>query len=86
MPKMKTKSAAKKRFRVTASGKVKFKPAKMRHMQMNKPKKMKRHARKIATMFKADGVKTLTHFLPYSLKKLTRAVRPRKAKNVEGGQ
>ncbi|AEP10540.1 ribosomal protein L35 [Micavibrio aeruginosavorus ARL-13] len=87
MPKMKTKSGAKKRFRVTASGKVKFKPAKMRHMQMNKPKQMKRKARKILTMFKADGVNTLTFHMPYSLKKLTRAVRPkRNPKKAEGGQ
>ena len=86
MPKMKTKKAAQKRFRVTASGKVKFKPAKMRHMQINKPKQMKRKARKVTLMFKADGKNTLQFHLPYSLKKLTRAVRPRKAKNVEGGK
>jgi large subunit ribosomal protein L35 len=30
MPKMKTKSSAKKRFKLTASGKVKFKPANKR--------------------------------------------------------
>ena len=45
MPKMKTKSGAKKRFKVTGSGKVKAKSAFARHMQMNKPKSMKRKAR-----------------------------------------
>ena len=33
MPKMKTHSGAKKRFRVTGSGHVKFKRAGMRHIQ-----------------------------------------------------
>ena len=42
MPKMKTKSGAKKRFRLTASGKVRFNPANKRHMLINKPQKMKR--------------------------------------------
>ncbi len=69
MPKMKTKSGAKKRFKVTASGKVKFKQAHSRHRLISKPKKMKRKARGTAVMFHSDGVKVLTHFLPYSLKK-----------------
>jgi large subunit ribosomal protein L35 len=66
MPKMKTKSAAKKRFKVTGSGKVKFKPAKMRHMQMNKPKSMKRKARKGTTLADVDAKIILVNFLPYS--------------------
>ena len=32
MPKMKTHSGAKKRFKLTSKGKVKYKPAKMRHI------------------------------------------------------
>ncbi len=66
MPKMKTHSSAKKRFKVTKSGKVKFKKAFMRHMQMNKPKSMKRKARQGDTMFKADGENIMKYFLPYS--------------------
>jgi large subunit ribosomal protein L35 len=69
MPKMKTKSGAKKRFKVTASGKVKFKQAHARHRLISKPKKMKRKARGTAVMFKADGEKVLNYFLPYQLKK-----------------
>ena len=38
MPKMKTKSGAKKRFSRTASGKIKFKPAHKRHRLISKPK------------------------------------------------
>ncbi|MDD3021574.1 MAG: 50S ribosomal protein L35 [Alphaproteobacteria bacterium] len=66
MPKMKTKSAAKKRFKVTGSGQVKFKPAKMRHMQMNKPKSMKRKARGTSILAEVDGRIILENFLPYT--------------------
>lgn len=76
MPKMKTKTGAKKRFRVTASGKVKFKQGKTRHMMMNKPKSMKRKARGTDIMFKADGERVLESFLPYSRKKASRKNRP----------
>jgi large subunit ribosomal protein L35 len=65
MPKMKTKSAAKKRFRVTGSGKVKFKQAFARHMMMKKPKTMKRKARGMSILEEQDGVVILDNFLPY---------------------
>lgn len=71
MPKMKTQSGAKKRFRVTASGKVKAKPSFMRHMQMNKPKSMKRKARRIGLLCDADARIVLRNFLPYSRKRKT---------------
>lgn len=64
MPKMKTKSGAKKRFRVTGSGKVKFKAAKTSHMMMNKPTKMKRKARGMQIMAHMDAYKILENFLP----------------------
>lgn len=66
MPKMKTKSAAKKRFTVTGSGRVKFKQASMRHMQMNKPQSMKRKARKDAILSDVDARTILKNFLPYA--------------------
>ncbi len=69
MPKMKTKSGAKKRFKVTASGKIKVKQAKMRHMQMNKPKSMKRKAKGTTIMSDADERIVLRNFLPYLRKK-----------------
>jgi len=64
MPKMKTHSSAKKRFKVTAKGKVKAKAAYMRHMQMNKPKSMKRKARFMDTLCDADARKVLRNYLP----------------------
>lgn len=43
--KMKTKRGAAKRFKVTGSGRIKFKRAKMRHILTKKSQKMKRKAR-----------------------------------------
>jgi len=53
--KQKTHSGAKKRFSLTAKGKVKFKRAKMRHILEHKPKSMKRKARKAGYMCDADA-------------------------------
>ena len=55
MPKMKTHSGAKKRFKLTAKGKVKFKRAKMRHIQTKHPQKLKRKLRKSSTLCDADA-------------------------------
>ncbi len=78
MPKMKTKGAAKKRFQVTGNGKVKFKQAFSRHMQMNKPKSMKRKARGMALLCEADAKIVLDNFLPYErgLKKAKKSPSP----------
>lgn len=84
MPKMKTKSGAKKRFKVTASGKVKFKQAFSRHMMMNKPKKMKRKARGLDVMFEGDANLVLKNFLPNDMKRRKR-VDSRKAKTKKEG-
>jgi large subunit ribosomal protein L35 len=75
MPKMKTKSSAKKRFRVTSSGKIKVKQAKMRHMQMNKPKSMKRKAKGMTIMATPDERIVLRNFLPYLRRKASTAVK-----------
>jgi len=45
MPKLKTKSGAKKRFKLTGTGKVRMYPSQRRHRQINRPKKMKRQHR-----------------------------------------
>ena len=45
MPKLKTKSGAKKRFSLTASGKVKGSPAFLSHNLRKRSQKMKRQAR-----------------------------------------
>lgn len=68
MPKMKTKSSAKKRFKVTKTGKVKVKQANARHMLMNKPTKRKRHARGMTVMAKPDARIVLRNFMPYNRK------------------
>lgn len=69
MSKMKTHSSAKKRFKVTGSGKVKAKRAFTSHMMMNKPKSMKRKARALDTLSDPDERIVLRNFLPYSRKK-----------------
>ena len=46
MPKMKTSSAAKKRFRITATGKLKRHKAYRSHILSSKSQKRKRHLRK----------------------------------------
>lgn len=45
MPKMKTHSSAKKRFKVTGTGKIKRNRARMRHLMRKKTTKAKRHLR-----------------------------------------
>jgi large subunit ribosomal protein L35 len=73
MPKMKTKSAAKKRFKVTGTGKVLSKSAFTRHMMRNKSTKMKRQARGSMTLHDADAKKILVSYLPYSRRKARKA-------------
>ena len=73
MPKMKTKSAAKKRFSVTATGKVKSKAGYTRHMMRNKSQKMKRKARGMHIMCDADAKTVLINYLPYMRSKARKA-------------
>ena len=69
MPKMKTKSSAKKRFKVTSKGKVRAKKAFTSHMMMNKPKSMKRKARGTNELSDSDARIVLRNFLPYNRKR-----------------
>ncbi len=73
MPKMKTKSSAKKRFKVTSTGKVRAKKAYTSHMMMNKPKSMKRKARGTNELSKPDSRIVLRNFLPYGRKRKKQA-------------
>jgi large subunit ribosomal protein L35 len=66
MPKIKTKSGAKKRFRVTANGLVSFNKSKRRHMMSNKSQKMKRQSRSTDILFKTDGENVRKYWLPYA--------------------
>lgn len=54
MPKMKTNSSAKKRFKVTAKGKIKRKHAFKSHILTKKSKKRKRALTKDGHVHKAD--------------------------------
>ncbi|MFW5687317.1 MAG: 50S ribosomal protein L35 [Bacteroidota bacterium] len=54
MPKMKTKSGAKKRFTLTASGKVKRKHAYKSHILTKKSKKRKRNLTQTGLVHKSD--------------------------------
>lgn len=54
MPKMKTNSGAKKRFVLTASGRVKRKKAFASHILTKKSQKRKRNLRKSTTVHEAD--------------------------------
>ncbi len=63
MPKLKNKSSAKKRFRLTATGQVRFNSAKLRHMLRRRSQKMKRTNRGTQIMAKADSRIVKRNFL-----------------------
>lgn len=60
MPKLKTHRGAAKRFKVTGSGKVKRKKAKLRHILTSKSQKLKRGLRKRGLVSDADTPAVLT--------------------------
>lgn len=66
MPKMKTKSAVKKRFSITASGKIKFQSAGHRHFMRRHSKRSLLNARKAQYLTGADA-KIVAGFTPYGL-------------------
>ena len=64
MPKMKTKSSAKKRFKVTASCRVKTAQAGKRHGMIKRTNKFIRDARGTTTLSKADE-NIVKKYMPY---------------------
>jgi large subunit ribosomal protein L35 len=66
MPKMKTKSAAKKRFKITGTGKVKAAAAGKRHGMIKRSNKFIRDARGTMVLADADA-KIVKKFLPNGL-------------------
>lgn len=66
MPKVKTKSGAKKRFKVTGTGKVKHKRAYKNHILTKKETKQKRRLGNKA-LVKAEDLKNVRPMLPYAL-------------------
>ena len=64
MPKMKTKSSAKKRFKVTATGKILTAQAGKRHGMIKRTTKFIRKARG-TTVMSAPDTKIVKGFMPY---------------------
>ena len=65
MPKLKSKSGAKKRFRTTASGKMRASFAFKRHNLRKRTQKMKRKSRGTRIMAAPDA-KKVRSYLPYA--------------------
>lgn len=65
MPKMKTKSGAAKRFKVTSSGRIKRSQAFKRHILTKKTTKTKRQLRGCAAVHTADAP-AVRAMLPYA--------------------
>lgn len=65
MPKLKTKSSTKGRFRKTGSGKVLMNHAYKRHCLSSKSNRMKRQSRGTVAMAKPDA-RIVLRFMPYA--------------------
>ncbi len=65
MPKLKSHSGAKKRFKITSGGKVTYKRAGARHLLSGMSSKRGRYFRKRAQLSGADA-KVIKKMLPYS--------------------
>ncbi|MDQ2079390.1 50S ribosomal protein L35 [Xanthobacteraceae bacterium Astr-EGSB] len=64
MPKLKTKSGAKKRFKITGTGKVMYAQKGKRHGMIKRTKKQIRQLRGTEAMFKTDGERIKQYWLP----------------------
>jgi large subunit ribosomal protein L35 len=64
MPKLKTKSGAKKRFKITGTGKVVYAQSGKRHGMIKRTPKQIRNLRGTTVLFKTDGDKVKKFFLP----------------------
>ena len=67
MPKLKTKSSAKKRFKITARGKVIMSQAGKRHGMIKRTSRQIRNQRGTTVMSKQDG-KIVKSYMPYSIR------------------
>jgi len=65
MPKMKTKSSAKKRFKITATGKVMAAAAGKQHGMIKRTNKFIRDARGMMVLAEPDAKKVVKHYLPH---------------------
>jgi large subunit ribosomal protein L35 len=73
MPKLKTKSGVKKRFKVTGTGKVKAQAAGKRHGMIKRTAKFVRDARGTMVLSEPD-TKRVKQFMPYARKARKRKV------------
>ncbi len=64
IPKIKTKSGAKKRFKITGTGKVLYAHQGKRHGMIKRTTKAIRQLRGTAVLFKTDGERIKKYFLP----------------------
>ena len=64
MPKLKTKSGAKKRFKITATGKVMFTQAGKRHNLIKRTSKFIRQARGMSVLSDQDA-RIVKKYMPY---------------------
>jgi len=64
MPKIKTKSGAKKRFKITGSGKVLYAQSHNLHCIINRTKKQIRQLLGTNVLFKTDGDNIKKYWLP----------------------
>ena len=67
MPKLKTKSGVKKRFKVTGTGKIVATQAGKRHGMVKRSKRQLRNQRGTTVLFKGDA-NIVKSFAPYSIK------------------
>ena len=67
MPKLKTKSSAKKRFKITAKGKVVMAQSGKRHGMIKRSNRQIRNQRGTTVMSKQDS-KIVKSYMPYSLR------------------
>lgn len=65
MPKLKTKSGVKKRFTLTASGRVKRGQAGKRHGMIKRTNKQIRNKRGTTIMAESDSARVVKNFMPY---------------------
>ncbi len=65
MPKMKTKTSAAKRFKITAGGKIKYKKMNLRHILTKKSSKRKRKLRRPGYVAAGPVHEIKKRLLPY---------------------
>ncbi|MFT6077534.1 MAG: large subunit ribosomal protein L35 [Rickettsiales bacterium] len=66
MPKLKTNSSAKKRFKVTATGKIKYKHAGKRHGMTKRSNSQIRNLRKAGVLSESKTPVVLKYKMPYN--------------------